>query len=113
MSIQVFGTKKCKKTQKVIRFFKERSMQFHFIDLKEKSISKGELRSIVNSIPLESLINTESKEYEKRNLKYIQHDIEEVLLENSLLFVTPIVRKGNKAMLGYQPDLLKEWLKGD
>lgn len=109
MAIQIFGTKKCKETQKVIRFFKERRVQAHFIDLKEKAISKGELNSITRSIPLDDLIDKNSKEYEKKNLKYVQHDIEEVLLECPMLFKTPIVRNGQKAVLGYNPGILKEW----
>ncbi|KAA3631214.1 MAG: ArsC family transcriptional regulator, partial [Calditrichaeota bacterium] len=46
MILQIFGTKKCKDSQKAIRFFKERSINFQFIDLAEKAMSKGELESI-------------------------------------------------------------------
>ena len=111
MIIQIFGTKKCKDTQKAIRFFKERRIDIQFIDLNIKGLSKGELNSVKNSIPLESLIDKEGKEYEKRNLKYIVHDIEHALLEYPLLFSTPIVRYGKMASLGYNPDIWKEWLK--
>ncbi len=109
MAIQVFGTKKCKETQKAIRFFKERRIQIQFIDLTQKGVSPGELRIICRSIPLEDLIDTEGREYEKRNLKYLRHDIEEALLDYPLLLRTPIVRDGQRAMLGYQADKLKDW----
>lgn len=111
MNIQIFGVNKCKDTQKAIRFFKERNIIVQFIDLTQKKISKGELESITRTIPLEKLINKGSNEYKKMNLQYIQHDIKEVLLENPLLFFTPIVRNKDKALIGYDPDLLKEWLK--
>lgn len=111
MIIQIFGTKKCKDTQKALRYFKERRIEIQFIDLIIKGLSQGELNSVRNAIPLDSLINKEGKEYEKRNLKYIVHDIEQVLLEFPLLFSTPIVRYGKKASLGYNPDIWKNWLK--
>ncbi len=109
--IQVFGTKKSKDTQKAIRFFKERRVPIQEIDLTQKAVSKGELNSIKRSVPLKELIDTACGEYEKRNLKFIVHDIEEVLLENSLLFKMPVVRMGDKATVGYCESIWKEWIK--
>ena len=110
MNVQIFGLKKCKNSQKAERFFKERKIQVHFCDLNVKNISKGELNAIIRSIPLENLIDTASKQYEKRNLKYIVHDIALVLLEDSLLFKTPIIRFGTKATVGYCPDIWNSWI---
>lgn len=104
--IQIFGTKKCKDTQKALRFFKERRIEFQFIDLNVKGMSPGELKRVCQSIPLESLIDTSSKEYEKLNLKYMRHNIAEVLVEHPLLLRTPVIRNQNKAYLGYDPDIL-------
>jgi len=106
--IQVFGTPKCKETRKAERFFKERRIPIQYIDLREKAISRGELNSIRGAIPLEDLIDTEGKEYERLNLKYLRHSIEEMLLTHPLLFRTPIVRSGRKAVVGFQPETWKE-----
>ena len=110
MNIQIFGLKKCKDSQKAERFFKERRIQTHFCDLNVKNISKGELNAVVRVIPLENLIDTNSKQYEKKNLKYIVHDIAEVLLEDPLLIKTPIVRFGTKITVGYCPDVWGDWI---
>lgn len=108
--IQIFGTKKCKDTQKAIRFFRERGVtQIHFVDISEKPISKGELESVTRSVPLEQLVDKESKEFEKLNLKYMKYDPMDKLLEHPLLLKTPIVRFQKKAALGFQPDLWKTW----
>ncbi|MCP4581821.1 MAG: ArsC family transcriptional regulator [candidate division Zixibacteria bacterium] len=111
MVIQIFGTKKCKDTQKAIRFFKERRMQTQFINLREKDMSPGELNNIRRCIPIEELIDIDGKEYEERNLKYLRHDIEDELLDNPLLFKTPIVRSANGATVGHQPEIWKNWAK--
>lgn len=107
---QIFGTRKCAETRKAERFFKERGIKVQFVDLKEKKLSKGELNSIRQSLPLEELIDTQGAEYQKRNLKYIVHDLESELLEHPLLLRTPIVRKGTRASVGYQPEVWKSWL---
>lgn len=111
--IQVFGTPKCKDTRKAERFFKERGLKIQLIDLREQPVSRGELNSVVRSVPLEDLIDVEGKEYERLNLKYIRHDIEEMLLTYPLLFRTPIVRQGGRATAGYDPETWKEFAAGE
>ena len=111
MILQIFGTKKCKDTQKAVRFFKERNIVFQFIDLKEKDISPAELNSIKKHYYLADIIDTYSKTYENLNLEYIQHDVEEMLLEHPLLFITPILRSDFGAIVGYDENLWKDWAK--
>ncbi|MGI6093237.1 MAG: ArsC family transcriptional regulator [Veillonellaceae bacterium] len=112
MSIQIFGVKKCQETRKAERFFKERSIPYHFVDLTVRGLSKGELDKVKAVIGLENLIDKTGKEYAKRNLKYIAHNIEEMLLNYPLLFRTPIVRNGSKTTVGYCPDVWQNWLIG-
>jgi arsenate reductase-like glutaredoxin family protein len=109
-NIQIFGTQKSQDTRKAERFFQERRIPFHFRDLNEKGISKGELDNIKQSIPLEDLIDKEGKQFGKRNLAYMKFDIEEELLNDPFLFKTPIVRNGRMATIGYKPEVWKEWI---
>lgn len=111
MNIQIFGTKKCQDTKKAQRFFKERGINFHYRELTEKGISKGELENIKRVYDVEELIDKEGKQYAKRNLAYMLHDVEEELLEDPLLFKTPIVRNGGKVTVGNAPDEWKEWIE--
>ncbi|MCB0744009.1 MAG: ArsC family transcriptional regulator, partial [Ignavibacteriae bacterium] len=94
---------------KAERFFKERNIQFHFRDLTEKGISKGELENISRAIGLDDLIDTESKQYKKRGMQFMVFNLEEELLEDPLLIKTPIVRNGKDATVGYTPDVWKKW----
>jgi arsenate reductase len=57
MNIQILGVKNSNDTRKAERFFKERRISFHFRDLKEKGISKGELENIKLTISLQELID--------------------------------------------------------
>jgi len=109
MNIQIFGTKKCNNTKKAQRFFKERNINFHFRDLSEKGLSPGELQIISRSIEIDNLLDTESKQYNKRGMKYMVFNTEEELLEDALLLKTPIVRNGKQSTVGFVPDVWKEW----
>jgi len=113
MNIQIFGTKKCKETQKAERFFKERRISFHFRNLAEKGIAKGELENIKRAIPIDDLFDEEGKQFKKRNLKYMVYDKEEELFNDSLLLKTPIVRNGKLATVGFQLDVWTEWITED
>jgi len=110
MNIQIIGTKKCKDTQKAERFFKERNIQFHFRDLTIKGLSKGELDNITHKISIDNLLDKEGKQIKKRNLDYMVFNTEDELLNDPLLLKTPIVRNGNLATLGYQPETWKYWI---
>lgn len=109
MNIQIIGTKSCSETRKAERFFSERRIQFHFRDLNEKGLAKGELENITCVIPLDELVNREGKQYKKRNMQYMVFNLEEELLNDPLLLKTPIVRNGKEVTIGYQPEVWKKW----
>lgn len=109
MNIQIFGAVKCQDTKKAQRYFKERGITFQFINLAEKGLSKGELNSVKAAIGIDNLIDREGKEYKRRNLQYLTHNIEEELLNHPLLFKTPIVRNGSQVTIGYMAEVWKTW----
>ncbi|MBR6940172.1 MAG: ArsC family transcriptional regulator [Clostridia bacterium] len=112
MNIQIFGLNKCFDTKKAQRYFKERNIKFQFIDLSQKSLSRGELNSVLSNFnSLEDLINEKSKYYEKSFIKYVAGDEAKIekLLECGELFRTPVVRNGKAATIGYCPEIWKTW----
>lgn len=109
MNIQIFGTLKCQDTKKAQRYFKERRIPFQFIDISQKGLSRGELRSLSIAAGIDNLVDREGKAYSEKNLKYLTHDIEEELLKDTALLKTPVVRNGREATVGYHPDVWKVW----
>ena len=98
---QLFGTKKCKETQKAIRYFKERNIKFHFVDLNIKKLSNGELNNILQFYSIDEIIDTYSKEYVSKNFQYITHDKIKIALEFPLILKTPIIRFNKKVIMGF------------
>lgn len=111
MNIQIIGTKKCKDTQKAERYFKERRIPFHFKDLTEKGLAKGELDNITKIIPLDDLLDREGKRFKDRGMQFMVFDIEEELLSDPFLLKTPIVRNEKLVTVGYKPEIWKDWNK--
>lgn len=111
MNIQIFGTKKCFDTKKAQRFFKERGIKFQFIDLAQKSMSRGEFNSVCGAVGgIDKVINTDSEDYV--SVKYLLPEAQiEKILETPQLFRTPIVRDGKRAAVGNCPEIWKKWLE--
>jgi len=113
VNIQIFGTKKCPETRKTERWFKERGVKFQLVDLAEKGMSLGELRSVAPRVGgMEELIDRAGKRYENKGLKLkapTGSRIETALFEDPLLLKTPIVRNGQQAAIGYHPEIWEAW----
>ena len=114
MEVQIFGTKKCKDTQKALRFFKERRVKVHFVDLNERAASPGELRRFEQKFGADALIDREGKRYRDRGL-HVAHvtgaRILPMLADDPTLLVTPLVRNGSQLTVGLAEATWKEWVK--
>lgn len=111
MNIQIFGKKKCFETKKAERYFKERRIKFQSIDLIQKGLSPGELKSIAQSVGIQNLIDADSPYYEESGLGLTQDRdaMREILLDYTEVIKTPIVRNGKQATVGYRPEVWKTW----
>lgn len=110
--IQIFGTKKSSDSRKAERYFKERGIKTQFVDMKEKGLSKGEFQSVLRAVGgLKQMIDENCKNKDLLALiKYIaEEDRAEKVLENQVVLKLPIVRNGQKATVGYQPEVWKGW----
>ena len=112
MNIQIFGTKKSSDARKAERWFKERRVRAQFIDLLDKGISRGELRSVAAGCGgLDALIDPDCRDRDTLALvTYLAPaQKEDALLEHPQVLRQPIVRNGKKALVGYQPEGYQKW----
>lgn len=112
MNIQIFGTSKCFDTKKAERYFKERGIKYQSIDLIKFGISGREFDSVLRAVNgIDHLINWELKHSEIDLMRYMEDRIakEDKVYDNPKLMRTPIVRNGQKATVGYCPDIWKTW----
>jgi arsenate reductase len=115
MQVQIFGTRKCKDSRKAERFFKERRVKIHFVDLAQKPASKGELRRFAQRFGVESLVDRESRRFGELGLgpaSYGEGRWLEILSEEPLVLRTPLVRFENRVSIGLAEDTWKAWVSG-
>ena len=114
MNVQVFGFKDCQDTRKALRFFSERRLAVHFVDLKEKPASKGELRRFADKFGPAALIDRASPRFKALGLHVSgdspQRQLERALTEPRLL-KTPLVRIDQRVSIGYAPDDWSAWTR--
>jgi len=114
-SVQVFGLSSDQATRAAIRFFKERRVAIHEVDLKRKPIAPGELRRFVQGLGAAALLDTEGRAYRDAGLGYLrmgETEIVERLLADPRLLRLPLVRFGNEVSAGRVESTWKTWLDG-
>lgn len=112
MEIQIFGVKKSAETRKAQRFFAERRIKVHFVDLMERAASPGELRRFVQKFGLDALIDKTSRRYAELGLAHARLSddrwLEKLSIE-PLLLRMPLVRNANQLTVGEAEDEWKRW----
>jgi arsenate reductase len=113
LEVQIFGIKKSADTRKALRFFSERRIKTHFVDLLERPASLGELRRFAQKFGVTALLDRDSKRYDELGLRYAQLSDErwlEKLSEEPLLLRLPLVRNANQVVIGADETTWKSWL---
>ena len=113
MEVQVFGVRKSADTRKALRFFAERRIKTHFVDLVERPASLGELRRFVEKFGVGGLIDRDSKRFTELGLAYAQLSDQrwiDKLVDEPLLLRMPLVRNGNSLTVGPAEQDWKAWV---
>ena len=101
--VQLFGTLDSQATRAAQRFFKERRIDPHVIDIRRKPIAAGELRRFIERLGARALADTESKAWRDAGLGYLSmtdDDLAGRLLANQQLLRIPLVRVDNQFAAG-------------
>ena len=113
VTVQIFGIKNSPATRAADRFFKERGITIHSVDLKQKPMAPGEIRRFLDRFGLGALLDTESKPYVDAGLKYLKVTDAELLSRierEPKLLRLPLVRSGNRLTVGQDEEGWKAML---
>ena len=109
MQVQIFGTKKSSETRAALRFFSERRVKTHFVDLNERAASPRELERFIQKFGLDAIIDREGKRFKELGLTHAHLTPQrwlEKLADEPLLLRMPLVRYDNQLTVG---DAQTEW----
>jgi arsenate reductase-like glutaredoxin family protein len=113
--IQVFGLDSSQPTRAALRFFRERRIVVHYVDLGKRPIAPAELRRFVDRLGAAALLDTDSRPYREQGLAYMTTDaagIVERLRADSRLIRLPLARHGNEVTAGRDEATWARWAKG-
>jgi arsenate reductase len=102
-TIQIFGLKNSSAARAAERFFKERRIDFQFIDLKKKPMAPGEIKRFIDRFGLPQLLDTAGAAYTDAGLKYLKMSDSELLQRverDPKLLKLPLVRSANLLSVG-------------
>jgi len=112
MEVQIFGTKKSSDTRKAQRFFAERRVKVHFVDLAERAASPGELKRFAQKFGVQALLDRDSKRFAELGLRHTTYSDERwlgKLADEPMLLRQPLVRFQHKLTIGLAEPEWKEW----
>jgi len=113
LTVQIFGTRKNTDTRKALRFFAERRVKTHFVDLAERGAALGELRRFSKKFGVDQLVDRESKRFAELGLRQAIYGEEKwlsILIDEPFILTQPLVRCANKVSLGVNEAEWKSWL---
>jgi len=113
VEVQVFGTKQSSETRKALRFFAERRVRTHFVDLNERAAALGELRRFSQKFGVLALLDRESKRFQELGLgpaRYSDDRWLEKLVDEPMMLRVPLVRYQHRLTIGLDETTWKEWI---
>jgi arsenate reductase-like glutaredoxin family protein len=111
--VQVFGLVDSRPTQAALRFFKERRVAVHFVDLRKKAIAPSELRRFVERLGARALADEAGRAWREAGLAYLRltdDELVERLLADRRLLRLPLVRHASSVTAGPAEATWKAWL---
>ena len=100
-------------TRAALRFFAERRVKTHFVDLNERAASRGELRRFAQKFGVRALIDRDAKRFAELGLgtALLSEDrwLEKLTLE-PLLLRMPLVRHQQQLTVGPAEDTWRAWV---
>ena len=113
MEVQIFGVRKSSDTRKALRFFSERRIKTHFVDLNERAASAGELKRFAQKFGMGALIDSSSARFQDLGLRHARMSDESwltKLVDEPLLLKMPLVRNSNQFTIGLAEETWKSWM---
>jgi arsenate reductase-like glutaredoxin family protein len=110
--VQVFGIRKNADVRHALRFFAERRIKVHFVDLADRPASRGELLRFAQRFGIEALLDRDGPRFADQGLRQARYSEDrwlERLVDDPLLLRMPLVRKDRDLTIGLAEDAWRAW----
>jgi arsenate reductase len=112
--IQVFGRDDSAPTRAALRFFRERRVVVHYVDLRKRGIAPGELDRFTRRLGAAALLDPTTRQFRDAGLAYLTLDeagIVARLRADPRLLKLPLARHGNEVTVGLDEPRWTAWVR--
>ncbi len=114
MEAQIFGIQKSQETRAAERFFKERKIKIHLVDLLERPIAAGELKRFLDKFGWDLVLDRTGKTFQASGLEYLKLSEDGWFIrvqDEPRLLRLPLVRVGKALAIGRDETTWKTMLE--
>lgn len=108
--MKLYGIKTCGSVKKAMKFFKENSIDFEFIDFKKTKIEKKTVDYWLTKVPVDTLFNNRGTTYRTFKLKELNLDDKakkEWLIKENMLIKRPVIEYNDDVIVAFDEEVYK------
>ena len=112
--VQVFGRDDSAATRAALRFFRERRVVVHYVDIRKRGLAPSELQRFTQRFGATALLDPAARPYRDQGLAHLTLDeagIVARLLADQRLLRLPLARHGNQVTVGVDEPTWTTWLR--
>jgi len=113
--MKVYGIKTCGSVKKALKFFKERGIDYEFVDFKKTPAPCERIEEWLKKVDINTLFNNRGKKYKDLKLKELNLDDEgkkNWLCRENILIKRPVIELDNgDVIVGFDEEKYKEIFK--
>jgi len=110
--IKVYGIKTCGSVKKALKFFKDKNINYEFIDFKKEPVGCEKVEEWLKKVDIDTLFNSRGTKYRQLKLKELSLDEtgkKEWLRKENLLIKRPVIELDNgEVVVGFDEEKYKE-----
>jgi len=110
--MKVYGIKTCGSVKKALKFFKEKNIEYEFVDFKKTPVECEKIDKWLNKVDMNMLFNKRGTKYRQLKLKELNLDengMKEWLCKENLLIKRPVIELNNgNVIVGFDEEKYEE-----
>ncbi len=109
--IKVYGIKSCGSVKKALKFFKDNSIEYQFIDFKKEAVGCEKIDFWIDKVGIDKLFNNRGTKYRTLKLKELNLDDNgkrEWLCKENMLIKRPVIELKNDVIVAFNEEVYKD-----
>lgn len=105
--MKLYGIKTCGSVKKAMKYFKDKNIDFEFIDFKTTPVDIEKIQSWLAKVPMEILLNTKGTKYKTLKLKELNLDEAQKLAwlaKENLLIKRPVIEFSESVVVAFDEE---------